>query len=391
MSTYAEIIKKCKKDWNCPNLMDSVNSGVGKKIPFSSPSLNWATYGGIPRNAMTEFYGVPGGGKSTSAIDICKNAIDLFNSEYEEEVISLQTKISEGKKEYKSDLTDLLDRGPKKVLYIDLEHSFDRKWATTLGITNKEIEIMQPPDIPAEQILQKVQEIVESGEIGLIVLDSIPSLVTAAELEKKYGERTVASLAGLMTIFCRKIVPILTRYKCTMILINQVRVNLENPYADNTPGGEAIKFYCSLRLSFRLGNPVDFLGNVLPQKSENPAGYLINVKLVKQKSAPFDRKLATYYLMSQSGLRTDFEFINLALKQYEIIRKAGAWFTICDPYTKEPLEIEDTIVKVNGLSKVYDYVQANPEYYHKLCDFIVQDINNNGLHLDNSESDVEED
>jgi recombination protein RecA len=250
---------------------------------------------------------------------------------------------------------------------------------------------MQPPDIPAEQILQKVQEIVESGEIGLIVLDSIPSLVTAAELEKKYGERTVASLAGLMTIFCRKIVPILTRYKCTMILINQVRVNLENPYADNTPGGEAIKFYCSLRLSFRLGNPVDFLGNVLPQKSENPAGYLINVKLVKQKSAPFDRKLATYYLMSQSGLRTDFEFINLALKQYEIIRKAGAWFTICDPYTKEPLEIEDTIVKVNGLSKVYDYVQANPEYYHKLCDFIVQDINNNGLHLDNSESDVEED
>ena len=387
MSSYADIIKKCQKEWDCPDLMEIGNAG--KKIPFSSPSLNWATYGGIPRNAITEFHGVYGGGKSTSALDICKNAIDLFNTEYEEEIMSLQNMISEGKKEYKSQLQDLLDRGPKKVLYLDLEHSFDKKWANTLGIS-EELEIMQPPNVPAEQILQKVQEIVESGEMGLIVLDSIPSLVTEAELSKKFGERTVASQAGLMTIFCRKIVPILTRYQCTMIFINQIRINMNNPYADSTPGGEAIKFYSSLRLSFKLGNPVDFLGNDLPQKAENPAGYLINVKIVKQKSAPFDRKLATYYLMSQSGLRTDFEYVNLALKQYDIIRKAGAWFTICDPYTKEPLEVNDNIVKVNGLSKVYDYVQANPEYYKRLCDFIVEDINNNGLHIQDPDGDSEE-
>ena len=170
-----------------------------------------------------------------------------------------------------------------------VEHSFDRKWAATLGITNKAIEIMQPPDVPAEQILQAVQSLIESGETGLIVLDSIPSLVTAAELDKKYGERTVASLAGLMTVFCRKVTQLLSRYDCTLIFINQIRANIDNPYVDNTPGGEAIKFYSSLRLSFKLGNPVDFLGNDLPMKAENPSGYKVTVKLVKQKSAPFDK------------------------------------------------------------------------------------------------------
>lgn len=373
MATFSDIIKKCEKEWACPELMESVNKASGRKIPFSSPSLNWATYGGVPRNAITELYGVPGGGKSSTAVDICKNALDIFNDEYDQEVQELEEKVAEGKKEYKVQLADLKDRGPKKILYIDLEHSFDRNWARKLGITNKAIEIMQPPDVAAEQILQKVQEIVETDEAGLIVLDSIPSLTTQAELDKKFGERTVASLAGLMTVFCRKITPLLTRYDCTMIFINQLRVNMDNPYADQTPGGEAIKFYSSLRLSFKLGSPIDFLGGELPQKAENPAGYKIVVNLKKQKSAPFDRKVATYFLLAQSGLRVDYEYADLAIKQYGIIIKGGAWFTVCDPETKEPLEVDGSIVKLNGLAKVYEYLQNNVEYYNKLCVY----INNN--------------
>lgn len=374
MSTFSDIIKKCEKEWACPELMESVNKAAGRKIPFSSPSLNWATYGGVPRNAITEFYGVPGGGKSTSAIDVCKNALVLFNEEYDQEVQELEDKIAEGKKEYKVQLSDLKDRGPKKILYIDLEHSFDRMWAKTLGITNKAIEIMQPPDIAAEQLLQKVQELVETGEVGLIVLDSIPSLITQAELDKKFGERTVASLAGLMTIFCRKVTQLLTRYDCTMIFINQLRVNMDNPYADQTPGGEAIKFYSSLRLAFKLGNPVDFLGGELPMKAENPAGYKVVVNLKKQKSAPFDRKVATYFLLAQSGLRIDYEYADLAIKQYGIIVKGGAWFTICDPETKQPLEVDGSLVKLNGLAKVYDYLQNNEDYYNKLCKYINENM-----------------
>lgn len=387
MSTYSEIIAKCAKDWGCPDLMESVNKVGGKKIPFSSPSLNWATYGGVPRAALSEFYGYPGGGKTTTAIDLCKNALDMFLTEYSEEVLKLQEKISAGgkdAKEAKITLQDLKDRGPKRVLYIDLEHTFDLKWSAKLGITNKAIEIMQPPDIPAEQILQALREIIETGEVGLMVLDSIPALIPKAKLEKKIGDRTVAALAGVLTDFTTLINQLLMRYDCTLIYINQLRVNMQNPFADNTPGGEANKFYATLRMKFNLGSPLDFLGNELPLKTENPAGYKISVKIVKQKSAPFDRKLAEYYLMTQTGLRVDFEFANLAITKYNIIQKKQGWFTICDPETLEPLEVDDSIVKINGLAKVYDYLQSHPDYYDKLCKFIIDDINKNGLEITSS-------
>lgn len=384
MSTYAEIIKKCIKDWDCPDLMESVNKTGGQKIPFSSPSLNWATYGGVPRGCLTEFFGPPGGGKTTTAIDVCKNALDIFNNEFTDEVMKLQTLVAEGKKDAKSQLQDLNERGPKKVLYLDLEHTFNKKWAATLGITNKAIGVMQPPNVSAEQVLARVEDLICSGEVGLMVLDSIPSLVTQSELEKALDadkKAFASSLAGVMTLFCRRITQLLLRYDCTMIFINQIRDSMENAYIDNTPGGNAIKFYSSLRMAFRLGYPVDFLGNELKMNADNPDGYKINVKLIKQKSAPFDRKIGEYYLMTQSGLRTDFEFVNLAITKYNFIRKSGGWYTICDPETQEPLEIDDTIVKVNGQAKVYDYMQTNTEYYEKLCNAIISDINQNGLEI----------
>ncbi len=376
MSSYAEILSKLKKDWQCDDLMDSYKSSRSAKIPFSSPLMNWATYGGIPRNKISEFFGDPGCGKSTTAVDVCKNAIEVFKSDYDAKLEELTKKIQGGSKSAKLEYDNLLESGPKKVLYLDLEHSFDRDWCETLGITESEIDVMQPPDVVAEDILQAVQGMVESGEVGLVVLDSLPSLVPKAELEKKFGERTVAALAGLLSVFCRKITPMLTRYECTMIFINQTRDNMDNPYVIKTPGGKAPVFYATLRILFRIGSPVDFLGNELPQSSENPAGYVINAKLVKQKSAPFDRKSASYYLMCNSGIRSDFDFANLAIKRYGIIRKSGAWYSLCDPYTGELLESDGgTPVKLNGLGKVYEYLQNNPEYDAKLRKYILDDIN----------------
>lgn len=379
MTSYADIIKKKQKDWNCPELMEGAHAVRGEKIPFSSPLMNYCTYGGIPRNRITEFFGDPGGGKSSTAVDICKNAVKIFRQEFDKKCDELREKLSNGVKTADAELEDLMEQGPKRVLYLDLEHAFDGKWAETLGIAESEIDIMQPPDVVAEDVLQMLSEIVETGEVGLIVLDSIPSLVTKSELEKKYGERTVAPLAGLLTIFCRKIVSLLTRYQCTLLMINQIRDNLNNPYVVSTPGGRAPKFYASLRIQFRVGNPVDFLGNELPMKTENPAGYIIVASLVKQKTAPWDRKQGTYYLMCQSGIRPDFDYALLAINKYGIIQKAGAWFTICDPYTGEVLE-DTTLekpkpIKLNGLAKVYDYLNNHQEYYERLQKFITDDIN----------------
>lgn len=386
MASYADIIKQRKRDWNCENLMDGSKTSRGNKIPFSSPMMNYATYGGVPRNAITEFYGEPSGGKSTTAIDICKTACTLFKQEYEDQVSSLTQFVAAGNKTAQGELDDIQDRGPKKVLYIDLEHSFDSAWAATLGINDSDIDIMQPPDVVAESILNTVLELISTGEVGLIVLDSIPSLVPSAVLEKKIGDRTVASLAGLLTVFFTKVVPLLTRYETTLILINQIRDNMDNPYVVKTPGGQALKFYASLRIFFRIGTPVDFLGNQLPMNTENPAGYIINAKLTKQKTAPHDRKNATYYLMTQSGIRPDYDYANLAITKYGIIKKGGAWFTITDPVTKEPLEQDGKLVKINGLSRVYDYLHQHPDYYKQMCDYIWKDISNTPSIGDVSES-----
>ena len=98
MSVGADIIKKYAKAWACPDLMTSVFKASGKKIPFSSPSLNHSTYGGVPRAAISEFYGYPGGGKSTTAIDLFKNAKELFQKEYDDEVADLQAKIARSRR-----------------------------------------------------------------------------------------------------------------------------------------------------------------------------------------------------------------------------------------------------------------------------------------------------
>lgn len=374
--SYSDIIKRKMKEWDCPSLMNGAEVERAKKIPFSSPLMNYCTYGGIPRNKITEFFGEPSGGKSTTAVDISKNAINIFQKEFEDKVEELRDSIANGNKLAKSELDDLTESGPKKVFYLDLEHSFDKAWSRTLGIDDSTIDIMQPPDVVAEDILQTVLEIIETGEVGLIVLDSLPSLVPKSELDKKLGERTVAALSGLLSVFYRKVIPLLTRYETTMLVINQIRDNMDNPYVVNTPGGKAPKFYATLRINFRIGHPVDFLGNELPVNTEDPAGYIINAKITKQKGAPFDRKNGTYYLMCKSGIRPDFDYAQLAIKKYGIIRKAGAWFTLLVPSTGEVLEDESgNPVKLNGLAKVYDYLQSNTAYFEQLKTYIVDDIN----------------
>ncbi len=373
--SYKELLSGMQKSWSAPDLILSADAKPKPKIPFSSPQLNYATYGGIPRSAITEFFGDPGGGKTSTAVDICKNARKIFVSEFEQKIDELQTLFAKGNKTAGAELDDLQEVGPKKIVYFDLEHTFDTTWSKKLGITPEIIDVLQPPDVSAEAILQALSEMVQTGEIGLIVLDSIPSLVSQKELDKKFGEASVAPIAGLLTIFLRKIIPLLTRYDCTLLLINQLRDNLLNPYVKSRPGGKALKFYDSLTIYFDIGDPIDFLGNTINKNVENPAGNIITAKIIKQKSAPFDRKLASYYLLAQSGIRVDLDYCKLAIDKYGIIRQGGAWYTLCDPYTGEVLDSGDgKAVKINGFPKVLEYMQANPEYYNKLKQYILDDI-----------------
>lgn len=375
MASYTDILNKAAKEWNCPDLLDRAKNGT-KKIPFSSPQLNYSTYGGVPIGMISEFCGEEGGGKTSTAIDVAGNAVKLFNEEYEAEVERMRELIASGKKEYAGPLEDLIDAGPKRVCFWDLEHSFDYKWAKKMGVNSAMLDVVQPPNVSGEQILQKVEDLVCTGQVGLLIIDSVPSLTPQSMLEKKYGERTVAALAGLMTTFMIKMTPICAKYDCALLLINQTRDNQDNPYAIQTPGGRAIKFYSALRLYFRRGKPLDFAGNELPMNAEDPKGFLIDVKLLKHKAGSSDRRKASYYLMFESGIRPDFDYVKLAIERYGIIRKTGGWYTLCNPATGEILEEDDKPIKINGLMKVYQYLQTHHQYYLSLCEFIDQELFN---------------
>lgn len=386
MGSFIDILNKKAKEWDAPKMLSG--GDIGPKIPFSSPELNYITYGGIPRGKISMFYGPPGGGKSSTSIDICHTAMVMFQQEYDEEILALKDRVAKGDKAAHVELDELEERGPKKVAYFDIENTFDWKWAKKMHINKGDIILIQVPNVPGEDVLQTLLDCISAGDVGLAVVDSVPSLVTRAQLGKKLGEKTVASLAGLLTEFCPKVIPLLNRYDTTLLLINQLRVNMDNQYVDQIPGGEAIKFYSSLIVRFKVGCPVDFLGSDLPMSAENPKGFKISAKLTKQKTAPWDRRNGSYYLMVDSGIRVDMDYAQLAVNKYGVIRKSGAWFTICDPETGEILvDSTDKPVKVNGMAKVYDYLQTNPEYFEKLKTFIVNDIENNGL--DEDESDTE--
>ena len=387
--SYADIIKRKQKEWDCKSLMNAIYEVQGDRIPFSSPLMNWFTYGGVPRNKITEIFGSEGSGKSTVCQDICRNAAKIFQEEYDAKLLELQEAVSNGNKSASDELEELEELGPKKVLYIDVEHSFDISWAKILGIDLDTIDVMQPPNVYGEDVLQTVREIVETGEVGLIVLDSLPALTPKSVLEKKIGERTVAALAGLLNTFYPLIVPLLTRYHCTLVCVNQVRDNMVNPYVINTPGGNAPKFYASLRMMMRKGKPIDPFGNELPQNAEDPAGCIIQATSIKQKTAPNDRKLGTFYLMFQSGIRPDYDYATLANKKYGLINKAAAWYSFVDPTTGAVVEDPETgkPVKVNGLGKVYEYLQSHDEYYTKLREYIDNDINGRSDVTDGEETD----
>lgn len=376
MPSYADLINKAKKDFKCDTLMSGNTATTIPKIPLSAPFMNYALYGGIPRGRMTEFFGEPGSGKSTTAVDACKNAAKIFKQDFEVEKQELRKKIANGTKSAQIELQAVEERGPRKVLYVDIEHGFDRAWSEKIGINPEEVDVMQPPNIAAEDLLQLISDVIETGDVGLVVLDSLAALVPRAELEKKFGERTVASLAGLLTIFFRKVTPLLARYDCTMICCNQTRENMDNPYEVKTPGGVSVKFFASLRILFRMGQPLDTFGNELPKNVEDPAGYIIQAKIIKQKTAPFNRKLGTYTLMCDSGIMPMYDYVKLAMTKYGIIAKAGAWMTLTDPRTGEVYCNDQGMpVKLNGLAKVYAYMEANPDYYNMLVDFIEKDLN----------------
>lgn len=369
----AEINKKYKAD------IIQVGTQISKiaKIPFSSPTANYITYGGIPIGKITELFGGEGGGKTTSALDICANAQQLFEQQFNDDVDALNRTIEEqtskGTKEAKKladkankELQDVIDKGKKLVAYVDTEQTLDVEWAQKLGVDTEALILVKPQEQTAEQVLEIIKQLIATGDIGLCVLDSIPCLVPQQIYDESLEKKAYGGISQPLTIFSSKILPYLVQNECAFIGINQIREDLSSMYNTiSTPGGRAWKHACSLRLRFKKDTLLDENNGELSSRAENPAGNKVQIEVVKTKVCKPDRKLGYYTLNYTTGIDAINDTITVAT-QYGLLQKEGSWFTFLNE-DKTPMEDSDgKTIKMQGQGRVNIFLNEHPEVFEEL-------------------------
>ena len=324
-SKLLDWMKKVNKTYGSEIVELNVTEKDLDLIPFTSPRLNYMSYGGVPRGRITEFYGEESSGKSTLCLDLMANFQKKWPDEY--------------------------------ILYIDIEGTYDAKWASNMGVKPDTVVILNCLGQYAEEVFDQVKEAMETCAFGLMILDSIGAMYSKQASEKSFEEKTYGGIALSLTQFVNQCVPIIKRNNIAFVGINQIRENIGNMYNPiSTPGGKAWKFACSQRYMCRKGKFLDEKGNEISSGSENPQGHLIEVKLIKSKTCPSDRRISKCSLFYRTGIRQDIDLLDLAVK-FDVIHKAGAWFNAT---------INGNDYKWQGQIKVLEAINSNKELFENI-------------------------
>lgn len=342
MSQMDVILKDITKKYG-----DIVETGVEKsdydRIPFSSPRLNYMTFGGLPVGHIHEFSGPEGSGKTTTAFDIMKNAQHKFKQESEQ-----------------------TGTPPKKILFVDVEGTFDYTWALKFGVDTTQIIRIKAAGWPASDVLEMMLNVISTGEIGLSILDSVAAMVPDQLVDKGVGDKVYGGIALSLQNFCNKVKKYLVQYNSTIICINQVRDNLGSMFGGTvTPGGRGFKHACSVRLEFRKGKFIDNDNRELTNSAENPAGNLINVVVLKSKVFPATRRVGYYTIKYVTGPDLMNDFIEVGL-QTRVINQRGAYFDIININTGEILNTD----KIQGKIALRSTLEQHPEWLDYIYDIV---------------------
>jgi len=292
--------------------------------------------GGVPRGRVVEIYGPESSGKTTLTMHCIAEA----------------------------------QRAGGLAAFIDAEHAFDKGYAEKLGIDTSQLLISQPDN--GEQALEIAEQLIASGAIDIVVIDSVAALVPKAELEGDMGDSKMGLQARLMSQALRKLTGVINRTGCCVIFINQLREKIGVMFGspETTTGGNALKFYASVRLDIRR------IGQI--KDGDRVIGNRTRVKVVKNKVAPPFR-VVEFDIMYGEGISKAGEVLDLAVEM-EVVKKAGSWFSF------------ETNRLGQGRDAVKDMLKDNQELLDILEKRIKDKIkgNENAL-LDTNEPNVEDD
>ena len=280
-------------------------------IPTGSLALDAALgIGGVPKGRIIEIYGPESSGKTTLALHILAEA----------------------------------QKQGGEVAFVDAEHALDPVYAAALGVDTDNLLVSQPDT--GEQALEITDALVRSGAVDVVVVDSVAALVPKQEIEGEMGDTFVGLQARLMSQALRKLAGTINKTNCVVIFINQLRMKIGVMYGnpETTTGGNALKFYASVRLDVRRTEAIKEGGNVVGNKTR--------VKVVKNKVAP-PFKEAYFDIMYGQGISKWGELVDMAV-QMDIVQKSGSWFSMGDERIGQ------------GSNSVKEYLMNNPEIAEKV-------------------------
>lgn len=314
-------MSKIEKDFGKGSIMRMGDEQIEnvEVIPTGSIGLNAALgVGGYPRGRIIEIYGPESSGKTTLAIHAIAEA----------------------------------QKAGGIAAFIDAEHAFDRFYAAKLGVDVENLYISQPDN--GEQALEIAEQLIRSSAIDIIVIDSVAALTPKKEIEGDMGESAVGLQARLMSQALRKLTSTIAKTNTTCIFINQLREKIGMMFGnpETTTGGNALKFYASVRLDIRKSTAI--------KDGEDVKGNLTKVKVVKNKVAPPFRR-CEFDILFGEGISKIGEIVDLGV-EYGIIKKSGSWFSYQDSKLAQ------------GRDATKDLLRDNPELCEELEAQIMQAI-----------------